>query len=152
MLFGLATCALTRRQVESLDVLQRRMLRSIVGWVRVPDEPWDDTMRRMRHKVARATSIFPIPTWTSQLARHKFGPAGSFMQKAADWPARAIRWDPSSTHPYAHRGRGRPQRRWDDDLALFATTHFPGQRWFHAASDPAQWNAREDAFVASMTA
>ena len=46
-MFGLASLPLTQGLLHKLDVVQRRMLRSIVGWVRVPDEPWEITMRRM---------------------------------------------------------------------------------------------------------
>ena len=39
-MFGLSSLALTQEHLHKLDVVQRRMLRSIVGWVRIPDEPW----------------------------------------------------------------------------------------------------------------
>ena len=34
-------------QLGALDVLHRRMLRAIVGWVRNPGDDWAATMRRM---------------------------------------------------------------------------------------------------------
>ena len=40
-MLGLASLPLTQRFLHKLDVVQRRMLRSIVGWVRIPDEPWE---------------------------------------------------------------------------------------------------------------
>jgi hypothetical protein len=46
-MFGLAILPLTKVQIDKLDVVQRRMLRSIVGWVRTHNEQWQDTMRRM---------------------------------------------------------------------------------------------------------
>ena len=39
ILFGLSSCSMTLSQVNSLDVVQRRMLRKIVGWTRRDDEP-----------------------------------------------------------------------------------------------------------------
>ena len=33
VLYGLETCALDRKQLEHLDVVQRRVLRRIAGWV-----------------------------------------------------------------------------------------------------------------------
>ena len=48
-MFGLVSLLLTQKHLHKLDVVQRRMLRSIVGWVRVPDEPWGTTMRTSLH-------------------------------------------------------------------------------------------------------
>ena len=45
VLFGLSSCPLTKQQVQSIDALQRRMLRSIVGWRRVPDEHWSGSQK-----------------------------------------------------------------------------------------------------------
>ena len=84
VLFGLAACALTGVQVESLDTVQRRMLRLIVGWVRTGEEPWADTMRRMRDRVARAMHIFPVEPWSTQFARRKYKMAGCFMANGQD--------------------------------------------------------------------
>jgi len=72
MIFNLHTLALTKVQLKSIDVLQRKMLRSIVGWVRLNGEDWCDTMRRMNHRLSVASELFPIPPWTEQLAKRKF--------------------------------------------------------------------------------
>ena len=60
MLFSLHTLALTKIQLESINVLQRKMLRSIVGWVRMSGEDWSETMRRMNHRISVALEPFPI--------------------------------------------------------------------------------------------
>ena len=59
-MFGLASLPLTQRFLHKLDVVQWRMLRSIVGWVRIPDEPSENTMRRMNQRMEHAVeqSIF----------------------------------------------------------------------------------------------
>ena len=49
MLFSFHTLALTKVQLENINVLQRKMLRSIVGWVRMNGEDRFETMRRMNH-------------------------------------------------------------------------------------------------------
>ena len=46
ILFALVCFPLIRGQVEDLDILQRKMIRRIVGWRRIDGEPWDETMRR----------------------------------------------------------------------------------------------------------
>ena len=61
VLFGLSCCPLTKQQVESIDALQRRMLRSIVEWRRVPDEHWSETMRMMRGRVDHALHLLLVP-------------------------------------------------------------------------------------------
>ena len=43
ILYGLHKLPLTHFQLQKLDALQRQMLRSIVGWVRVGHEPWHMT-------------------------------------------------------------------------------------------------------------
>ena len=60
MLFSLHTLALTKVQLKSVNVLQRKMLRSIVGWVRLNGEDWSETMRRMNHRLSVALAPFPI--------------------------------------------------------------------------------------------
>ena len=72
MFFSLHTLALTKVQLESINVLQRKMLRSIVRWVRVNGEDWSETMRRMNHGRTVALELFPIPPWTDQLAKRQF--------------------------------------------------------------------------------
>ena len=53
VLFALPLLTLAQKHFSHLAVAQRKMLRNIVGWVRVADEPWDQTMARMRDRVGR---------------------------------------------------------------------------------------------------
>jgi hypothetical protein len=151
VLFGLAACALTGVQVESLDTVQRRMLRLIVGWVRTGEEPWADTMRRMRDRVARAMHIFPVEPWSTQFARRKYKMAGCFMANGQDWPSIIIRWHPNSTNSVAFRSRGRPQRRWEDDFHEFTSARFPGRDWRDIAVDKVLWSSQMEAFIAGRS-
>ena len=43
--FGLATLPLSKSQLQRLDVTQRKMLRTIVGWVAVDSTDWKTTMQ-----------------------------------------------------------------------------------------------------------
>ncbi len=67
VLFGLPTLALATRQKEQLGVLQRRMLRLIAGRVRLDDDDWNVTMRRMSDRVDRALSLYPVRSWRERL-------------------------------------------------------------------------------------
>jgi len=49
ILFGLMTMPLTASDLNQLDTIQRR-IRSLLGWVRVQDEPWRDMMSRNSYK------------------------------------------------------------------------------------------------------
>ena len=72
MLFSLHTLALTKVQLKNVNVLQRKMLRSIVGWVRLNGDDWSETIRRMNHRLSVALAPFPIRPWTEQLAKRQF--------------------------------------------------------------------------------
>ena len=109
-------------------------------------------MRRMRDRVSRALSTFPVEMWPVRLARQRFRLAGRLMQMAGDLPAKVIRWNPRSTDAGVRRGRGRPAVRWDDELIRFAAARFPGTEWFDIAACPARWRAEEHAYLAALGA
>ena len=52
--------------------LQSKMLQSIAGWVRMNDEDWCETMRRLNHGMSAASGRFPIPPRAEQLAKFPF--------------------------------------------------------------------------------
>ena len=104
-------------------------------------------MCRKRDRVSRALSRFSVESWTKKLASHKYRLVGALMQKTIYLPSTVIHWNPKSTDASARRGRGRPPRRWDEDLTHFAADHFPGRHWFDVAAVAAEWNAKENAFL-----
>ena len=146
VLFGLPTLALTTRQKEQLDVLQRRMLRLIVGWVRLDDEDWNVTMRRMNDRVDRALSLYPVRSWRERLAHLQYNFAGQLGQKPESWAHRVSSWSPPSTYPGAGRGRGRPACRWDDHLQKYSIAKF-GEPWYVAARDRRKWRAQAEGYT-----
>ena len=63
----------TRGCLQKLGVVQKRMLRSVVGWVRIHDGPsWQDIMVQLNHKLAIAKSLFPMKGWEDKLFRSNF--------------------------------------------------------------------------------
>ena len=44
ILFGLNAVPIHAAFREKFNITHRKMLRRIVGWRRVPDEPWNETM------------------------------------------------------------------------------------------------------------
>ena len=64
--FGLAVLPLTKIQIHKLDVVQRRMLRSIFGRVRTHNEQWQDTMQRMNGRFEFAMTLHPVCKWSDR--------------------------------------------------------------------------------------
>ena len=46
ILFGLSVLPLSQVSLQKIKAAQRKMLRKIVGWVRLATETWEETMRR----------------------------------------------------------------------------------------------------------
>jgi hypothetical protein len=155
ILYGLGAITLTGHHLDLLDRLQRRMLRLIVRWVRLPEEPWSDTMRRMRERVQSAMVQCGVQTWSHDALARKWRWAGKVARMSEDrWPKRVATWDPRDVPQHGALGRtsrrrGRPRRRWEDDLNEFSL--FLGRNtWWEVASgchDAEQWEALLSDFV-----
>lgn len=129
VLFGLAQIPLLREHVDHLDALQRKMLRRIVGWVRIEDESWRTTMSRMKERLNKARNIYCVNEWSKELAKRQFRMAIQISRNSDNWPARCIRWNPKDTNTNAYRNVGRPRVRWDDGLRLFSITKYGNSDW-----------------------
>ena len=64
ILFGLHTLALTGVQLSKLDSIQRRVLQSMVGWIRIQEESWHDTMSRMKEPGGQGFTSAPHRSMT----------------------------------------------------------------------------------------
>ena len=149
ILFGLGSLPLTKRQLEEIDALQRKMLRSIVGWYRVEGEAWSDTMRRMKSRVQSALRQSPVTTWSEVYRRtqHSFG---ARIVKQNAWPLFAASWDPTRHNNFAtqpKRKPGRPPKRWDDDLKCFSRAYFPLANTWHDVADSPEWYSLRHCYI-----
>ena len=45
-------------------------MRKIIGWVRVAEESWEITMRRMKERVNRGLQQYPMQWWTQRLGTY----------------------------------------------------------------------------------
>ena len=72
ILFGLLTCPLTSNQLQKLELVRNRMLRSIVGWVPLVDNDWHALMQTMNRKLENAQQIFNVRPWTERLLVGRF--------------------------------------------------------------------------------
>ena len=109
ILFGLGSLPLSKRKLEEIDALQRKMLRSIIGWYRVEGEAWSDTMRRMKSGVQSALRQSPVTTWSEVYRRtqHSFG---ARIVKQNAWPLFAASWDPTRHNNFATQPKRKPGR------------------------------------------
>ena len=93
-MFGLASLPLTQRSLHEVDVVQRRMLWSIVGWVRIPDEPSEITLQTKNQRMEHAVSLHPLPSWSKQCFVKQYRLATKIAWNQFSWAATAIAWMP----------------------------------------------------------
>ena len=106
------------------------MLRKIAGWVRIRDESWEDTMRRMKTRVASALHQYPVMSWKRRLGKYlwkfilrvKRASNDSWISQSSMWAPNEINDDASEFVPY--RCRGRPLLKWDSTVRTFCMMHF----------------------------
>ena len=71
ILYGLTTAALTANDLEKLDTVQRKMLRLIVGYVKLEGDSWEDMYRLIKRRLATVSGKQPIKEWSSELVARK---------------------------------------------------------------------------------
>ena len=129
-LFATSMLSLTRTQLDRLGSVQRKMLRNIVGWVRVDGEEWETTMRRMKQQMNDASRQFFIMPWELQVFKSQWQYAIHVSHASEiNWVEMISRWHPPATADLSlpqqpKRSVGRPRARWDDAITSFAATTF----------------------------
>ena len=139
-LYSCAVLALNSDELERFDIVQRKMLRSIVGWRRIQGEEWECTMRRMKSRVQRALEMHAERKSSRRIMNSRWNYAlhVNFTDKSA-WTKIVCDWNPLD-HPIegllASRSRGRPRTRWDDDLHFYCQEELDLNSWteLHAQS------------------
>lgn len=125
ILYGLAVLPLSTILLEDIEIVQRKMLRKIVGWVRLPEETWEVTMRRMKFRVNRALQQRPVMAWSERIARNlwkmvlriKEAPNESWINKTSMWEVNECD-DPYSEF-LPNRSRGAICLQWDSSVNKF---------------------------------
>ena len=143
ILFGLGALPIHQHFQDQVDITQRKMLRKIIGWRRVPDEPWDITMRRMKLRMSSALDQWYIKPWSMRINLSRWSHACRVKAVEPErWVSLACKWKPDSTFDLWHdcvpyRSVGRPVLKWDDSLASFSKSIF-GCKW-HDNDRNARW-------------
>ena len=71
VLFGMGALPIHQYYQDQIDITQRKMLRRIVGWARLPNEEWAITMHRMNQRLANAVSQYLTKSWSNRIADAK---------------------------------------------------------------------------------
>ena len=150
ILFRLVTCPLTSNQLQQLEVVQNRMLRSIVGWAPLVDNDWHELMQKMNRKFENAQQIFNDKSWVGRLLVGRFRFAAKIASGINFWAPIPSEWYPYQRWPVNYcvkprRRIGRPAKRWDDQTQSCAQEIFHSS-WFQAAKYET-WSSHEKNFV-----
>ena len=93
ILYSLETCPLTECLGEKLDVLQRKMMRKIIGWHFVAGDNWETAGRRMKNRLQMCTDQLGIKTWSAQVKERK-QKVRAYLSDKNHLMYQAIRWYP----------------------------------------------------------
>ena len=113
-------------------------------------------MSCMKQRMNRAARLYFTMPWEFRLRWQQWSFALHIANSNCKWPRIVTQWDPLiSIDPFApfeaHRGRGRPRKRWDDELAHVVYRVFGTRHWFCELQDyePRLYRDLSDACVAS---
>lgn len=127
LMYGSQTWTLTQNMTNKLATCQYAMERSMMN-VKKSD--------RLRNRVIRSkTKVIDV---TYKIRRLKWRWAGHMIRGKEKWSKIVTRWYPRE----GKRKRGRPQKRWDDDIKQVA-----GVTWNRVALDKYEWKRLEEAFA-----
>ena len=79
------TCPLTSNQLQKLEVVRNRMLRSIVGWAPLVDNDRHALIQNVNNKLENAQQIFNFRPWTERLVVGKFRFAAKIASAVNSW-------------------------------------------------------------------
>ena len=119
--YSLETCPLSQHQLDRLDIVQKRMLRRIVGWIGDADDSWEDMGRRMKVRLQTALQLHPVEDWSRVIRRRKIALLHRITSDLAPTLTKlAHSWSPvacaAQTGSHPRRTPGRPRRRWNDEI------------------------------------
>ena len=118
VLYGLSTAPLTSTAVECLAIAQRKMLRLIMGHVKLDGDSWADMYRRLRQKLATAMDKCSVKEWPDELKKRKQKLRRDLIGNSRNpLVTRVFQWSPADiqdpklpSRPF--RARGHPWTTW----------------------------------------
>lgn len=127
LMYGCQSWPLSLTSIKKLSICQTAMERSMLGTKR------SDKIKSV--VIRRKTKVFDI---TQKVRRLKWKWAGHTIRGKDKWCKTILEWYPRE----GHRKRGRPLKRWADDISQIA-----GKSWFKVARDRHEWRRLEEAFA-----
>ena len=128
LLYGCQTWTFTKNIVQKINVFQRAAERSMLG-IRKSDRRRNADIRNITH-VTDAVEL---------ACRLKWRWAGHVARTTDNrWSERVLHWYPRE----GTRPRGRPRRRWCDDIIELA-----GPTWTRQAQERDKWKVLEEAYA-----
>ena len=88
------TCPLTSNQLQKLEVVRNRMLRSIVGWAPLVDNDRHALIQKVNNNLENAQQIFNFRPWTERLVVGKFRFAAKIASAVNSWAFITSEWYP----------------------------------------------------------
>ena len=117
-LYGLSTAPLTAADFEKLDATQRKMLRLMVGFVKLRTDTREDMYRRIKRRLAKIQEHVTIRCWADELRTRKKMLRQRVTQTSSNCLVKLVQaWNPKSLNDsklqvQPFRGRGRPRTSW----------------------------------------
>ena len=125
-LFGMGVSVLTRKILEDFAVVQRRILRSIIGWSFNSNDSYKDTMHNMKLKMQRAMQLYFVEPWGQRMLKQQINYALHLSSMESSHPARLLLdWNPTLIKDASYvqmpfRSPGRSRYKWIHFLSMFS--------------------------------
>ena len=89
-LYSLGALILGKASLERMAIVQRKMLRLIVGWNRIEGESWKTFMQRMKVKVSNTLHSYFVESWEKVILERKWSWANRILGMSDSRWARRI--------------------------------------------------------------
>ena len=129
--FAGSVLSFKKSDFSKIDIVQRRMLRNIIGWRRRAGETWETTMHFMKIRLENALKAFPVACWSDRIfgMRWKYAFHVIHNEKMV-FPRLLADWVPTNAAgEIPRRKQGRPRVRWDDDLFFYCKEELELAHW-----------------------
>ena len=96
-------------------------------------EPWPDFIRRATRETEAKLQALHLEDWVTLQRKAVMKVAIRVLEQNTDrWSQKSAFWEPMLTDPIvSYRSPGRPRKRWNENLDMFAQTTFGLQDWQH---------------------
>ena len=155
ILWACQSWTLTVAQTRQLRTTQRRMQRKLIGGQKRQDEDWTVYIRKQTRKAEAEATRAGCKQWAKQFLTNKWHWAGHVARMDRQrWPklltfARTGREEMPTGSRLVRPRRGRPVKRWEDDMQQYCLNRNLGP-WSSLALDRVRWKTHADLFANSI--